>query len=415
VSLKWPPFFVLPGVPPGVKHGGWCRPDKPVIGSRTMSDNTGIPPLRGFWVGAALAAAVVLQQLPAGAVTDEERSGARAAATEGAKAIKERRWSDAVDFFTRAESLVHSPVHLLFIARARANLGQLVEAREYYLKVTREQIAPDSPAAFLQAKQDAKTDLDALEPRLAYITVSVQGRSPNEVTVKMDGRVVPPALVGVPRPVNPGEHGFQAWAVGQESSVSKVSLKEGGRETVVLTLETKPAATAPAGAGAAQPADQPPGAGQDPGAEAAAGASAQPGAPEADTGGGDWKPTAAYASFGVGAVGLGAGIIFALQRSSKLSDGDDKFSEWNAECGDSSTSRSCRTDLQSQISDLDDQAASAGTWSAVGFVLGGLGVAAGVTLLVLSSTESDSPEAAGSQPTVTPWIGYKSVGITGTF
>ena len=380
-----------------------------------MSDNTGMLPHRGLWVGAALAVAVVLQQVPAGAITDEERAGARAAATEGAKAIKERRWSDAVDFFTRAESLVHSPVHLLFIARARANLGQLVEAREYYLKVTREQIAPDSPAAFLQAKQDAKTELDALEPRLAYITVSVQGRSPNEVTVKMDGRVVPPALVGVPRPVNPGEHGFQAWAAGMESSLSKVSVKEGGRETVVLTLEGQPEAPAPVAGAAApasnQPGAQTPGAGQDQ-AAAATGAPGQAPAPEADTGSSDWKPTAAYVSFGVGALGLGTGIIFALQRSSKLDDGDKKYVQWQDECG---SDPSCRTDLQGQISDLDDQAGTAGALSAVGFVFGGLGVAAGVTLLVLSSTESDGPAAARTEPTVTPWIGYKSVGVTGRF
>jgi hypothetical protein len=332
--------------------------------------------------------------------------------------MKEHRWSDAVDFFTRAESLVHSPVHLLFIARARANLGQLVEAREYYLKVTREQIAPNSPAAFLQAKQDAKTELGALEPRLAYITVSVQGRSPNEVTVKMDGRVVPPALVGVPRPVNPGEHSFQAWASGMESSLSKVSVKEGGRETVVLTLEEPPQGSAPVAGAAAPPGDQPaaqaPDAGQGQ-AAAATGAPGQEATPEADTGSSDWKPTAAYASFGVGALGLGAGIIFALQRSSKLSDGDDKFAEWQSECGSSSTPGSCRTDLQGQINDLDDQASSAGTLSAVGFVVGGLGVAAGVTLLVLSSSESDGPAAAHTEPTVTPWIGYRSVGVTGTF
>jgi len=384
-----------------------------VIGSRTMSDITGIRPHRGFWVSAAIAAAVVLQQVPAGAVTDEERAGARAAATEGAKAMKERRWSDAVDFFTRAESLVHSPVHLLFIARARANLGQLVQAREYYLKVTRERIAPDSPAAFLQAKQDAKNELGALEPRLAYITVSVQGRSPNEVTVKMDGKVVPPALVGVPRPVNPGEHAFQAWAAGLESSLSKVSVKEGGRETVVLTLEHQaepPAAAAPAAAapaGAQPQAD----AASDAASAPATGATGEAPAPDADAGGSDWKPIAAYASFGVGALGLGTGIVFALQRSSKLDDADKKMAEWDAECDSSS----CRPDLKGQINDLDDQASSAGTLSAVGFVVGGLGVAAGVTLLVLSSSESDSTETARSEPTVTPWIGYRSVGITGTF
>src|SRR5512146_2478764 len=64
---------------------------------------------------------------------NEERVGARAAAVEGAKAFSEKRWADAIDFFKRAESLVHAPPHLLYMARAQAQIGQLVEARENLL------------------------------------------------------------------------------------------------------------------------------------------------------------------------------------------------------------------------------------------------------------------------------------------
>src|SRR6195952_4861152 len=73
------------------------------------------------------------------AQTDDDRAGARVAATEGVKASNEKRWADAADLFTRAESLVHSPVHLLFKARALIQLGQLVKARETLLEINREQ------------------------------------------------------------------------------------------------------------------------------------------------------------------------------------------------------------------------------------------------------------------------------------
>src|SRR5262245_55707147 len=53
--------------------------------------------------------AVLLVAFGAQAQSDEERAGARAAAQEGASAFREKRWSDAIDLFTRAESLVHSP------------------------------------------------------------------------------------------------------------------------------------------------------------------------------------------------------------------------------------------------------------------------------------------------------------------
>jgi len=41
---------------------------------------------------------------------------------------------------------VHSPVHLLFKARALIQLGQLVKARETLLEITREQADKPSPA-----------------------------------------------------------------------------------------------------------------------------------------------------------------------------------------------------------------------------------------------------------------------------
>jgi len=373
-----------------------------------MSVTTGNAWRRGLLAGVALALAAVLSQASASAETDEERSGARAAAQEGASAFKEHRWADAVDMFTRAESLVHSPVHLLFIARSRDKLGQLVEAREYYLKITREGISDSAPAAFLKAQQDAQKELATLEPRLAYITVSVQGRNPNEVTVKMDGRVVPPALVGVPRPVNPGEHSFQASANGEESSLSKVTVKEGGRETVVLTLEAAQAAAAATTPAGAQPQATP-----------AAGPNAEPGAgtgTTSDDKGPNMMRIGSYIGFGVGAVGLGLGTVFLIQRGSKQSDSDDAYDELVANCSPGATAPSgydCRSG-QDEVQSLDDDAASAGTLATVGFVTGILGVGAGITLFILSS-QDESAAAASTSATVHPYVGPGSVGVFGTF
>src|SRR5258706_10178573 len=79
------------------------------------------------------------------AQTDEERAGARAAATQGADAFSQNRYADALDLFARAESLVHSPSHLLYMARSLEKLGKLVRARETYLKITRERLEPTAP------------------------------------------------------------------------------------------------------------------------------------------------------------------------------------------------------------------------------------------------------------------------------
>jgi len=130
----------------------------------------------------------------------QRTSGARAAATEGAKAFDEKRYADAADLFSRAESVVHSPVHLLYIARSQAGLGALVKAQETYRKLAREDLSANAPPAFRKAVEDGNRELKELEPRLPYVTVTVPGRS--DAVVEMDGKRVAPALVGVPLPVD---------------------------------------------------------------------------------------------------------------------------------------------------------------------------------------------------------------------
>ena len=65
----------------------------------------------------------------------------------GAAAFKDQRWAEAVDLFKRAESMVHAPTHLLYLARAQDKLGHLVEAHEAYLKIVKEPLPPNPPKA----------------------------------------------------------------------------------------------------------------------------------------------------------------------------------------------------------------------------------------------------------------------------
>jgi hypothetical protein len=346
--------------------------------------------LRTRWTAALAAILVSTQSIAVFAQTDEERAGARAAATEGAKAFEEGRYADAIDLFTRAQSLVKAPTHLLFLARSQEKLGQLVAARESYLKIKREQLASDAPQAFQDAQQAAMGELAALEPRLPYVKVVVEGAGPKPYTVTMDGVQMANALVGVPVPADPGEHKFQATAEGLQSEVASVTVKEGAKETIALKLVDAP------GAGAAAPVAAP-----------ATGSDATPdsGAPPThDTakGGSNGMKIGAYAALGVGVVGLGLGTVFALKASSKRGEADDLC---NLPGG------KCPADKKDQIDSLDSDADSASGVSVAGFVVGGLGVAAGVTLLVLSSKSSSSARA----PAVTPWVGYKSAGVLGRF
>jgi len=342
-------------------------------------------------LAAAALSSVVAATSPCAAQTDEQRAGARAAATQGAQAFSEKRWADAVDLFTRAESIVHSPVHLLYLARAYENLGSLVKARETYIKITNEEIPAGATQPIRSAHADAEKELQALEPRVPYVSVVVQGGGPKPVTVTMDGIQVPPALIGVPRPVDPAEHRFEAVAEGMDSAVSSVVVREGRSETVVLTLH--PSATAPAApAGAPAPVTT---------GFAAMPAAPPPAPPGADTGHGPSPLT--WVAFGVGAVGIGVGTGFLLSSNSKVHDANDL-------CTAGPDHDACPANVAGKAASLDDEARTARTISIVGFVVGGVGVATGATLLVLGLGHKE-PAAAS----IEPFVGLGSAGVNGRF
>jgi hypothetical protein len=241
--------------------------------------------------------------------------------------------------------------------------------------------------------------LQKVEGRLPYATINVEGGGSARVAVTEDGRRIPDALVGVPRPVNPGSHNYEAVAEGLRGTAS-VEIKEGARERVLLKLEpanvSAPAADT-AAAGEAGPAASEPGAdGQ--GASAAA---------EIDTATAGTNPLriASYVALGVGAVGLGLGTFFALDASSK-------FDESNTLFEDSNCAQSCPDNVKAEIAQLDSDAESAQSLATIGFIAGGVGVAAGVTLFIVSSGKDSAPAEAVR---VRPYVGLASAGVVGSF
>src|SRR6185436_886891 len=129
--------------------------------------------------------------------TPEQKAGARAAAEQGSAEFKAGQYQSAMDLFQRAESLFHAPTHLLMIARTHNALGQLVLAKESYLKVIHEDLPAGASPAFKKAQADAAKELKALEPRIPTIAVSADKPPAKNLTITMDGKPVPAALVGI--------------------------------------------------------------------------------------------------------------------------------------------------------------------------------------------------------------------------
>ena len=173
---------------------------------------------------------------PVAAETDRERATARRLASAGAKAYSAGDYDRAVDRLRRAEKLVHSPVHLLYIARAQRELGQLVSAQENFLKVTREDLDSNDPRPWRDAQRDARKELAKLEPRVPTVTIEVKGRGADEATVVIDGEDTPAELIGVAQPIDPGEHKVLVKAPGRRSKTVKFSIGEGETKAVTLKL-----------------------------------------------------------------------------------------------------------------------------------------------------------------------------------
>jgi hypothetical protein len=353
-------------------------------------------PLRRH-ASAALAVALALASPAALAQpTPEEKAGARAAAEKGGDEFKAGHYKDALDLFLRAESLIHAPTHLLMIARTHAALGELVVAKETYLKITREDLPATAPGAFKRAHADAEKELKDLDPRIPAIQVSVSNAAgAKNLAVVMDGKPVPAALVGIPRPVDPGAHVFRATADGLESADKPISAKEGDKLSV--TLELKPAR---------QAAKPPPG--DAPGPVAAAPGEPPPAQPPADEGP---KPpssingprVASFVMMGVGSAGLGVGIGMGILSLKKRGEANDAFDKCGAGCHDAPAAA---------VRALDSDANTKGTISVIGLVAGGALAIGGAVLFVVSRPK---PSAGAAEVRVGPWIGAGSAGVVGRF
>jgi hypothetical protein len=352
----------------------------------------------------SLVASELVAVMPAFAQSDEQRAAARELATDGADAFDAGRYEDAIDRFTRAESLVHAAPHLLFLARSHAKLKQYVKAREAYIKIINEQLPANANRAVKDAKTSAQDEIGTVESKIGRLTIEVQGiEQAKDVVVQVNGTPIPAVLVGAAQPIDPGSHEVEAVATGFRATPVRVAINEGERKSVVLRLESDPNAVPPVAPGAAPP----PNAAAAP--QAAAAATAAPAAPKDDgaSGGSDGMRIGSYVAFGVGAVGLGLGTYFLIDSSKKRSEADDLCTLPNG---------ACDAAVRDDVNELDEQANGARTMGIVGLAVGGVGIATGVALFVSSGGGSGKKTAkAPARPYVAPFIGRNTIGVTGAF
>ena len=267
---------------------------------------------------------------------------------------------------------------MIGLARALAAQGKLVAAQEAYQRILRDGVPPAAPAVFAKALKEAKKEVQDVEPRLGGMTISVRATGGGDVAgvaVVLDADPVSSASLGVRRLVDPGAHVVRASAPGYKPAEIQVKVPEGGSVDAPLSLDKDAASPVPPADAAATPAPvsaAPP---------LAQGASPLP-----------------WVAFGLGAAGLGVGVVAGVLALGKHSD-----------LAKSCTGGTCGPAQQGEL----DSYHSLALISTVGFIVAGVGAAGGVTLLLVQPKAESGPATGGLR--ITPVLGPGSVGAVGTF
>lgn len=286
----------------------------------------------------------------------KDKAEAKTLVNEAKRAVKDKRWADAVTALKKADGLDPSAALELELAEAQIGAGKLVEAGKTLSAI---EAGSDTSAAGKKAREAAKKKLAELKDRTPKLQVVVKGPAAG-AKVTLDGSAIDaPGEV----PVDPGHHTVAASADGFKPKEKAISLAEGERMSVDLALEASP----------------PPEAKKDVEKK------------------GSRLPGIVVAS--VGGAALVTGGIFgglALSATSKA----------KSQCSGNDCPLTAKSDI--------DRSKLFGNVSTGLIISGGAVAAAGVVLAIMAPFGKKADDAPKSGRIV-PWVGADQVGVAGTF
>lgn len=276
---------------------------------------------------------------------DEYRDDARRLATEAATHYDAGEYELALDLFLRAGRLYDAPTLKFWQARCLEQMGRLVDAEARYAEVARTRVDDDAPEAFLSAQRDSEAALAELRKRLPTITIVIH-QAKDISKVELDGRVLPPPLVGAPVAVDPGTHVIKVTRSSGPERVESVAIVESQAQVVHVNFDA-PKQTP------LVPIMTP--------------------TPEAPPSNFHWRTTVGVSSLVLGTIGVGVGVFAGVKAM-------DKHRTLEDNCGDEGD---CPEAFHEDVDSFR-------TWravSTVGYAVGIVGVGAGTVLLLLGDDE----------------------------
>jgi hypothetical protein len=272
---------------------------------------------------------------------------------------------------------------------------KLVEAREQFRVCAR----PQCPAMVQQDCGGWLGDVERGVPTVVLTAKDAGGADLVNVRVSVDGQPLVTRLDGQAVAVNPGTHTFLFDGPNGSRVERQALIKEGEKNqglAVVMTLSrSSPPPPAPPVQAPAAPTEGP--------------VSPAPSSPSPDqpSSGGGWSRGTAhtwgFVSGGVGIAGIGAGVAFGLLSVSAWSSAKSSCGGSPSQCTDVSSGQSHRSTAESDA-----------TISTVGFIAGGVLLAAGAVIFFTGHEEAESHAASlAAVPSVGP--GQAGLSLIGRF
>ncbi|MBX3231465.1 MAG: hypothetical protein KIT84_24460 [Labilithrix sp.] len=294
---------------------------------------------------------------------------------EAKKLAAQGRYAEACPIFAESNRLDRGAGTMIHLANCYEKNKQSASAWATYKEA--------ASAAQALNKKDweklAKERAAALEPKLARLTIKVDPSNHAKIEVTRDGVAVAKAIWGVSIPVDVGAHPIEAKAPGHKPFHTSATIVKDG-ETVELTIPRLEAEPEPEPAPPSEPVPPP-----------AVTPPLPPPAPPPEPRGSS-RRTLGFIVGGVGVAGLAVGTVTGLMAIGKASDAKDV----------------CPTDggcSSRSAVDAADSARTLGAVSTAGFIVGGVGLAAGAVLVFTAPSKRTGLHVA-------PNAGPNSAGLT---
>ena len=313
--------------------------------------------------------------------TPAEKEGARKAMGDARDRREAGDLPGALASFQKAHAVMNVPTTGIEVARTQQKLGLLKEAYETATLVTKIAVAPKEPPPFAAARVDAQKMADDLATKIPALNIKLSETTEGvAVVTSVDGAVVAPDARKAYH-VNPGAHTIIAKLSDGTEKTEKVNIAEGETKEVAFSFKKEIREDKPR--------------------EEASGSTD------------DAKPQSRFlrplpiAGFALAGVGLIAGSVTGAIAISKASSAKQECLAGGL----------CPPVTHDGIRSGRKMA----TVSNISFAVAGVGAAVAIVGILLPTSggkhaDEAAPTARGKLlPTVTPFVGVGSAGLTGTF